>query len=152
MARTLVFVAAQTQQWGSAPAIPVEEIPQDVIDDVEETYKGLKANPQGRIRATFDDPAEMALFVRQVVSYCAQRTIDGVPAPIRFRKSPSKGLTKQQMDYRITDLKTESETATEEIREATANANGNAGPAIDEATKTAVAEALPKKTAPRNGK
>jgi hypothetical protein len=88
---------------GSVATLPVDQIPADVIAEVEEIYTALKANPNGRMRAEFDSKAELNQYMTQVSSYCLQRTINGVAAPLRFRKSPTKGLPETVMDYRISD-------------------------------------------------
>lgn len=133
MARTLTFVPTATPN--SVASLALEDIPEDVRKEVEEIYATLKTNPNGRIRARFDDKAELNTFVTQVTSYCNLR-----PAgPIRFRKSPTKGLPDNEMDFRITEVQTENEKITEEVREATAKANeasGNA-PAKKAAKKAA---------------
>jgi len=106
MARKVSYVPTAGDN-GSVATIPAAEIPQDVIDEVEEIYGALKANPNGRMRAEFDTKEELNQYMTQVVSYCRQRTINGAPAPLRFRKSPTKGLPETTMDYRIGDLPAE---------------------------------------------
>lgn len=88
---------------GSVATLPLNAIPQDVIDEVEEVYKALKDNPNGRMRAEFDTKGELSTYMTQVSSYCSQRTVNGTPAPLRFRKSPTKNLPETTMDYRIGD-------------------------------------------------
>lgn len=112
MARTIVFVP--TASPGAPALIDFDEIPQDVVEDVEDVYATLKANPNGRMQIVFKDKAELATFVIQATSYCAQR-----PAgQIRLRKSPVKDLPDNVLAFRVTDLLTENEAKTEEIREA----------------------------------
>ena len=94
------------------PALSLEEIPQEVRNDVEEVYTALKTNP-GRMRVQFDSLAELNTYIAQVTAYCALRPAGA----IRFRKSPSRGLAKTTMDFRITDVQTDAEKTTEEIRE-----------------------------------
>lgn len=113
MARKLAFVP--TTAPGVTALVALDDIPQDVKDEVEEVYANLKANPNGRIRAEFDTPAELRVYVTQVTSYCELRPAGA----IRFRKSPTKNLPQNVMDFRITDLKTENEQITEDIRTAT---------------------------------
>jgi len=100
MARKIAFIP--TSSDGGSATLNLDEIPADVIEEIEEVYKALKGN-DGRMRAEFDSEAELATYRTQVLSYCAQRTIDGKPAPLRFRKSPTKNLPATTMDYRITD-------------------------------------------------
>jgi hypothetical protein len=136
MARTLAFKLPETTQW-SAHLIPLESIPDDVKAEVEEAYTAIKANPAGRISAEFDTVEELNLYTRQVTSYCAQHD------PVwRFRKSPTKGLSKTQMDFKITDPLTKNEETTAEIREVTDAVKEANGAVLDPATKDAVAEAM----------
>lgn len=102
MARKVSYVPTAPDR-GSVATIPANEIPDDVKVEVEEVYLALKANPNGRMRAEFDTKAEMLQYQTQVASYCRQRTVDGVDAPLRFRKSPTKNLPETTMDYRIGD-------------------------------------------------
>lgn len=105
---------------GSGPLLPLSAIPADVIAEVEEVYTALKANPNGRMRAEFDTKAELGAYMTQVSSYCRQRTIDGIDAPLRFRKSPTKNLPETTMDYRISDpLPEKEETPAEDAKNET---------------------------------
>ena len=88
---------------GSVAVIPAAEIPADLIAQVEEVYVALKANPNGRMRAEFATKGELDQYMTLVVSYCRQRTVNGVAAPLRFRKSPTKNLPDNVMDYRVGD-------------------------------------------------
>jgi hypothetical protein len=72
------------------------------------------------MRATFGDKAELNLYLAQATAYCSQREA----GPIRFRRSPTRNLPDNVMDYRITDVKTPSEETTDGIREAAAAAGG----------------------------
>lgn len=108
VARTIAFVPTLTNNGGSV-IVPLASIPQDVKDDLEEAYEALKANPSGRFNVVFGDKKEAHQFETWAKSYCAQRTIvdpagDVVEAPIRFRKSPTKGLPANQIDFRISDI------------------------------------------------
>lgn len=96
----------------------LEDIPQDIKDEIEEMYAALKTR-DGRFQVAFDTKAELAEYVAMVTAYCAQRLVDGNAAPIRFRKSPTKGLPETTMNFRITDVQTENEKATEAVRDAT---------------------------------
>jgi hypothetical protein len=112
MARKISYVPTAPDR-GSVATIPLNAIPADVIEEVEEVYAALKANPNGRMRAEFDTKAELSTYMTQVVSYCLQRTVNDAPAPLYFRKSPTKGLPETSMDYRISDPKPpKDETAT----------------------------------------
>lgn len=124
MARSLAFVPTATP--GVSALVALDDIPQDVKDEVEEVYRNLKANPNGRIRAEFDDASELRMYVTHVTSYCEQRQVNGEAAPLRFRKSPTKNLPANKMDFRITDPKTENEQITEDIRSASATAGNTA--------------------------
>lgn len=134
MARSIVFVPSSNPTKGSRP-IALDDVPQDVRDEVEEAYAAMKSNPNGRFRATFDSKAELLQYLAHANAYCANRPETLIvtdengtetvvlAGPIRFRRSPSKGLPENVMDYRVTDLQTEEEKRTEEIRKATAEAN-----------------------------
>lgn len=113
----LVFIAHATSN--STPvSLTLDDIPDEVKKDAEEAYSVLqKAN--GRLRATFPTVADLNTYVKQMKAYCALRVVDGKPAPIDMRRSPTKNLKPTEMDFRVTDLKTENEKKTEEIREAT---------------------------------
>lgn len=97
--------------------LTLDDVPTEVRTEVEEVYTALKTQP-GRMRATFETLDAMNLYISQVKTYCDLRTVNGKPAPIRFRKSPSRGLPKTTMDFRITDLQTENEAEVESIRDA----------------------------------
>ncbi len=114
MARALQFIANIT---GPQDSIPLDSIPQEVKDEVEQVYENLKTHPGGRIRATFDNRAELLQYVAQATSYCNQRP----GGAIRFRRSPTKNLTDNIMDFRISDLPPDN--GTEDIREAAKIAN-----------------------------
>lgn len=87
--------------------IPLDEIPQEIKDEVEQIYAGLKAGAQGRMRVGFDNKDELALYVLQVRSYAAQREA----GELRFRQSPTRknSLPAHHMDFRITDPRTDDE-------------------------------------------
>lgn len=130
MARTLTFVPSQTAPTGSKQ-IGLDSIPEEVKQEVEDTYKVLKDNPSGRMRVTFDSRTELLQYTAQVTSYCAQRPAE-IGGPLRFRKSPTKGLDKNTvMDFRITDPV---DNGTEAINEAVAEVKAEAA-ATPEAKK-----------------
>lgn len=93
MARKLTFVPTVS----GVGLIPMEEIPQDVRDEMEEAYASL-SKAEGRIRAEFDNEEEANVYCRQAASYCTQRA-DGA---LKFRRSPTKGLPKNVVDFRVT--------------------------------------------------
>lgn len=93
MARKTTFIPSNV----AGQLIPMEQIPEDVIADVEEAFK-LLSQTDGRIRVEFDTKEEKALFSQQAASYCAQRP-DG---KLKFRWSPSKGLPETAGDFRVT--------------------------------------------------
>lgn len=92
MARKLAFVPNIS---GSA-LLPMADIPQDVRDEMEETYTQLQGH-DGRIRAEFDTEEEANIYCKQAASYCAQR--DG--GVLKFRRSPTKGLPKNVVDFTV---------------------------------------------------
>jgi hypothetical protein len=102
MARKTTFIPSNT----AGMLVPMEQIPQDVIDDIEEAFK-LLSGTDGRIRVEFDTKEEKALFSQHAASYAAQRP-DG---KLKFRWSPSKGLPETAGDFRVTrDLPANGET------------------------------------------
>ena len=119
----LVFIANAVS---TSPArLTLDEIPDEVKKDAEEAYSVLK-KANGRLRATFPTVADLNTYVKQMKAYCELRQVDGKAAPISFRRSPTKGLKDTEMDFRVTDVKTENEQKTEEIREATEKAKAAA--------------------------
>ena len=124
MARTIIYIATKVSSGESGTHLALEDIPQDIRTEVEEAYAGMKANPYGRFRASFDTAEEMATYIAQVTAYCAQRPAGA----IRFRKSPTRNLPDNTMDFRITDLKTEAEQKTEQVRTAIAGVPGMVAP------------------------
>lgn len=121
MARKTAFVPNATT--GVISQVALADIPQDVRDEVEEIYAALKANPNGRMRSEFDTVEELRQYVTQVVSYCEQRPAGA----IRFRKSPTKKLPDTVVEFRITDLQSDSEAQTADIREEMAKVNDASG-------------------------
>lgn len=117
MARKVAFVA--TISPGTPALIPLDRIPQEIKDEVEEIYAALKTNPNGRMRAEFDTKVELLTYHAQIVAYAALRPVE-LGGPIRVRRTPTKGLPDTIMDYRITDLLNEKEKETEAIRAAVA--------------------------------
>lgn len=118
MARVLdpTFIPTNTNTAATA-WIALDDIPQEIKDEVEAIYTGLKNGAQGRMRVGFDTKDELALYTLQVQSYCAQRP-DG---ELRFRKSPTRknSLPVGHMDFRIGDPRTEDAAETAEQAEAT---------------------------------
>lgn len=98
-----------------ASLVPIDDIPTDVITDIEAIYDNLKV-ADGRFRAEFDNEVEALQFVRYATSYCAQRPAGA----IRFRRSPTKGLQKNVIEFRVTDLKIAEDNAPEPTVEAPA--------------------------------
>ena len=112
----LVFIANTASKGSTGVTLELEDIPQNVREEVEQAYEALKTNP-GRFRAEFASLAELTTYVSQVTAYCALRPAGA----IRFRKSPTRGLPPTTMDFRITELATPNEQATEEVRTAVEN-------------------------------
>lgn len=117
---TFTFVASASP---SAPkSLTLADVPQEVRDACEESYEALKTNPNGRLRAEFDSKQELLQFCTLAATYCENR-----PAGrIRFRKSPTRNLPDNAMEFRISDPLTASDEATADIREKTAAANAPA--------------------------
>lgn len=111
----LVFIPNTAQKSFS---ISLDMIPEEIRQEVEDVYEALKAQP-GRMQAKFKSAGEANAYIAQVQAYCAQR-----PAgPLRFRKSPTKGLPEGSFEFRITDPQTKEEKTTEEIRDAVVKVN-----------------------------
>lgn len=93
MARQLVPTLKPTQGRVSA-----SEVPEDVQNDLEESYEYLRTNPGTEITASFEDKKELLLFVRQARTWAETR-----PAgPLRFRRMPRKNLAENVMVFNIT--------------------------------------------------
>jgi len=117
MARVGNVTFVPSSSGGATGLIPLDQIPQEVKDEVEEIYDTLKDN-DGRMRVEFETEAEVKQYAAQVNSYCEQRPVE-LGGPIRFRRSPTRGLAKTFMDFRVTDRKDESEEAEETAEKAT---------------------------------
>lgn len=108
----LTFVPKQT----SAPTdntVPLEEIPQELRNQVEEVYTTLKQY-DGNMHAEFPSKQEMLRWERLVKSYVAQR-----PAgPIHYRRSPVRNQAEGHVNFRITDVPTKNAEVAEGIKEA----------------------------------
>lgn len=109
----------------TAAVVNVDDIPKDVRDACEEVYATLKANPAGRIAVEFPTKGELAKFISQASAYCTNRPAS-LGGPIRFRKSPTRGLAETQMEFRIYDIPVEREAETDAIRTASAAAGNTA--------------------------
>lgn len=135
MARKFAPKFIPTASPSGAAMLALSDIPEEVKREAEEIYTALKAN-DGRIRIEFDTKGEVTEYALQLNSYCTQRPAE-LGGPIRFRRSPSRGLADNVMDFRITDLPTPEEKAKEAASKAAkdatvkvqAVANGNAKPA-----------------------
>jgi hypothetical protein len=75
---------------------PLEDIPKDVKDFVEEVYAKQRKRPS-RERVPYDTEAELKAEWKLMVDYCAQRP-QGI---LKVRRSPSKDLPPSTMDIRI---------------------------------------------------
>lgn len=147
MARQISYVANVGKATTTAAPLSLEDIPADIREEVEQAYAALKTNPDGRFRAAFDDEQELRQYVRYVTSYCEIRP----EGQIRFRKSPTRKLPPNVMDFRITDLLTENEEKTADVREAIVKAGGSDGTPKTEKPHVAAAKAAkaPAQTAGR---
>lgn len=95
-------------------AMDLDQIPADIREEVEQAYAAIKENPRSRVRAEFDEVAEAKQYLAYVIAYCNVRPAGA----IRYRKSPTKGLPDTVVEFRITDVETEAERQTREIRAA----------------------------------
>jgi hypothetical protein len=64
------------------------DVPDEVKQDIEDTYAAMLANPGLEANVEFDTENEAKLWVRQVRSYCASREAGA----LKFRLLPSKHL------------------------------------------------------------
>ena len=117
----LNFTYVPNQQTSAASGLTVEEIPEDVRKDCEAVYEALKANPNGRMRVEFANKTEALKWIAVAQAYCKIRP----GGEIRFRRSPTRDLPDNVIDFRITDMP---KSGTEEIREAAASLNASATP------------------------
>lgn len=92
MARKMTFVP----NVGGVALIPLEDIPVDVVADVEEAYASLRGH-DGRIRVEFDTKEEKSIFGQQATSYCKQR----LEGKLTFRWSPSRNLAENVGDFTV---------------------------------------------------
>jgi hypothetical protein len=76
---------------------PLNDIPKDVIEYVESTYEKQRKSPS-RERATYDTEEELKKEFKLMADYVAQRP-KGI---LRIRKSPTRGMPDNVMDFRIT--------------------------------------------------
>lgn len=110
MARTIVFIPAAVK--GGPVQYTLDEIPADVKREVEEMYEAGKT-ADGRFRLTFGSKKELLAYAAMAGSYAAQRP----GGPIKFRKSPVRGLPDNVGEFRVTDIDQDSEDATAAIKE-----------------------------------
>jgi len=121
LAMALNFTYVPNQQTSAASTLAVDEIPEDVRNDCEAVYAALKQNPNGRMRVEFADKAEALRWIAVASAYCKIRPAGAV----RFRRSPTRDLPENVIDFRITDIP---KNGTEEIREAAAALNTTPAP------------------------
>lgn len=93
MARKATFIPDTT----GPTFVPLDAIPQDVKDLVEEMLKATE-NGGGRTRLAYDSDDELAKDFKLMASYAAQRKA-GI---LRIRKSPTRDLPENTMDVRVT--------------------------------------------------
>jgi hypothetical protein len=132
----VVFVPAQNSP---APNLKVDAIPLEIRMEAEEVYAALKTAGSGRMRVTFENETEVKEYAALMKAYCAARpaSVEAVRAqfsatdhaeviagittggPLRFRATPTKGLDKNTMDFRIVDIPAEGDpTGTDAINAA----------------------------------
>jgi hypothetical protein len=88
-----------------AGLLALEDIPEDVKDAVDEAYEAIRSN-DGRLRVEFPTKEEAQMFCRQAASYATQRP----EGALKFRKSPTRKLPDNMVDFRITaDLEAQGE-------------------------------------------
>ena len=82
----------------SGPVLtPLDSIPQELKDYVESVYEAQRKTP-GRERAVYDNEKELKEEFKLMADYVAQR-----PAGVlRIRKSPTRDMPVNVMDFRIT--------------------------------------------------
>lgn len=107
---TLSFIPATKSTTSNEMSL--EDIPDEIKNDAEEVYALLKTNP-GRVSVTFPSAGEAEKYVNLMKAYCRVRP-DG---EVRFRRSPTRKLPAGTVEFRITDLQTEEEATTADIRQ-----------------------------------
>lgn len=79
---------------------PLDEIPDDVKQFVEETYAKQRKSPS-RERVEYESEDELKKDFKLMADYVAQRTVNGKAAVLHVRKSPTRGLPDNVMDIRF---------------------------------------------------
>jgi hypothetical protein len=146
--RTLAVIVSQSANAKAAP-MALEDIPEWVRGDAEDAYAQCKNHPQARLHAEFDSVEDAKLYMRMLSAYCQNRPDGkGGVAPIRFRKSPTRNQPDHIIDFRVTDLLTENEKQTEDIRTAVKAVKAAAAPApMASTTVKATPSTMPAKKA-----
>lgn len=106
----LEFSFIPTSAGTTPAATTLDAIPDDVKTDVEEVYNYLKNHPDGRMRTPAfvdaDGNADVAAAKRwfaQAQAYCRLRPAE-LGGELRIRKSPTRGLPDNIIDFRVSDM------------------------------------------------
>ena len=85
------------------------EVPQDVKDDVDETYDYLREHPDQEGFVEFESADEVKTWLAQARAYCATREAGA----LKFRQLPSKHLPDTQIRFQLSaDLPADGERKT----------------------------------------
>lgn len=94
-------------------------VPDDVKQDIEDTFVALGTSGKNVAQITFEDKKEKSTFEKQARTYCETRTALGpldddknpttVPAPLVFRKTPRKGAPDNVLYFTVTLPEAEAE-------------------------------------------
>lgn len=116
-APVITFVPTVPKKNASEP-IPLADLPDYIGPTVEEAYTALKSN-DGNFHVAFDTKQELLQWEKQMKSYCELRIKDSKPAPLYYRRSPTKN-PEGAVNFRITDTPAKNKADTDGIKEAAA--------------------------------
>lgn len=92
MARKSSFISSAT----SNGRLPLDQIPADVQKEVLDALEKISKS-DGRIRTEFDTEAEANEFMKQAADFAAQHK-----PPLKVRRSPTRNLPANVVDWRVT--------------------------------------------------
>lgn len=114
MARVGDIKFVPTVAPGTTAILPLDEIPQEIKDEVEDVYKALKDAPvSGNFRVQYDTKQELLSWESMVKAYCEQRP----GGKVKYRRSPVRGLAPTEIAFRITDINEATEKATKDVKD-----------------------------------
>lgn len=105
-----IHIVSKPKQGRTDPML----VPDDVKQDVEDTYAALAGDRDKSAQITFGDKKELTDFVKHARTYCENRTRPTsktdetpVPAPLSFRKIPRKGAPDNVLTFGVFDPETD---------------------------------------------